>query len=156
MDTREGTPDFSEIAGRVESPYRWDDLKLPAKKLGALREICAYVRQRAMLGERSGFSRPGSAVRGITVLLLGPSGTGKTMSASVIARELVLELYRVNLAHVVSKYVGETEKNLARADESARNEWMRQQGLSFTGAESVWEFASVLSPVLSTILFDFL
>jgi SpoVK/Ycf46/Vps4 family AAA+-type ATPase len=100
-------PDFADLARRLDGACGWDDLVLPPEKLAALREICAHARQRAG--------------HGITVLLSGPSGTGKTMSAMVIARELGLDLYRVDLSQVVSKYIGETEKNLARLFERAEN-----------------------------------
>ena len=114
-------PNFADLAHRVDGAFGWDDLVLPAEKLGALREICAYVRQRALVGKSWDLSR--LAAKGVTVLLSGPSGTGKTMSASVIARELGLELYRVDLSHV-SKYIGETEKNLEHLFERAESTGM--------------------------------
>ena len=85
-----------------------------------LREIAAQVRQRARVSTRSGASRAKSARGlGISALFAGASGTGKTMAAEVLARELRLDLYRIDLSQVVSKYIGETEKNLRRVFDAA-------------------------------------
>lgn len=105
---------LERLARRIEPAVRWDDLVLPPPVLTALREVELRARHRErVLGEWR--MRPGGG-RGIGVaaLFAGDSGTGKTMSAEVIAAELGLELYVVDLATVVDKYVGETEKNLER------------------------------------------
>jgi hypothetical protein len=105
---------LERLARRVEPGVGWDDLVLPPLVLGQLREIAIRARHRErVLGEWR--MRPGGGRgRGVTALFAGDSGTGKTMSAEVIAADLGLDLYSVDLATVVDKYVGETEKNLER------------------------------------------
>jgi hypothetical protein len=114
-------PGLLRLATRVELSFTWDDLVLPAHVVAQLREICSHVRQREQVYHDWGFAARLGAARGIVVLFAGVSGTGKTMSAGVIARELGLELYRIDLATVVSKYIGDTEKNLARIFEEAED-----------------------------------
>jgi hypothetical protein len=97
----------------------WDSLVLPPDSLTHLREICGQVRQRARVLHDWGFDARLSTGRGLYVLFAGPSGTGKTLAAEVIARELDVELLRVDLSGVISKYIGETEKNLERVFEVA-------------------------------------
>jgi AAA+ superfamily predicted ATPase len=109
------------LATPVELVFRWDDLVLPAPVFTQLREICSQVRQREHVLHAWNFAARLGAARGIAVLFAGPSGTGKTMAAGVIARELGLDLYRIDLATVVSKYIGETEKNLSRIFEDAED-----------------------------------
>jgi MoxR-like ATPase len=104
-------PDHSLLA-RLPCPYSWDDLVLPAEIERQLRAFEDQVRLRWAVYEDWGFSRLTHLGSGIAALFGGPSGTGKTMAAQVIARSLGLELYRVDLAGVVNKYVGETEKKL--------------------------------------------
>ncbi len=106
-----------ELAGltqKVCPVYRWSDLVLPANAIDQLKEICQRVSYRHDVLERGGFGRKLSSGKGVTVLFAGPSGTGKTMAAEVIANELNLNLFRINLSTVVSKYIGETEKNLEK------------------------------------------
>jgi len=105
---------LERLARRVEPGVGWDDLVLPPLVLGQLREIAVRARHRErVLGEWR--MRPGGGRgRGVTALFAGDSGTGKTMSAEVIAADLGLDMYSVDLATVVDKYVGETEKNLER------------------------------------------
>jgi hypothetical protein len=107
-------PPLETLARKLAFPYRWADLVLPADQLGQLEELCARVRHRHCVYEEWGFGRKLAHGRGLHVLFAGPPGTGKTMAASVIANELGLELYRIDLAQVVSKFIGETEKNLER------------------------------------------
>jgi SpoVK/Ycf46/Vps4 family AAA+-type ATPase len=92
---------------------------LPERHLQTLREIAAQVRQRATVYQTWGFARKSPRGLGITALFAGPSGTGKTMAAEVLANELQLDLYHIDLSQVVSKYIGETEKNLKRLFDAA-------------------------------------
>lgn len=102
------------LADRIDADFDWDDIVLPAAARAQLEEIAAQVRHRATVYEDWQFARRLPRGRGVTVLFAGPSGTGKTMAAEVLARELDLDLYRIDLAGVVNKYIGETEKNLRR------------------------------------------
>ncbi len=93
--------------------YSWSDITLPAKALAQLREIRAQVKHRRTVYGAWGFDDKFGHGRGLCALFHGPSGTGKTMAAEIMARELDLEAYKIDLSTVVSKYIGETEKNLA-------------------------------------------
>jgi hypothetical protein len=112
-------PRLDDLAARIEPAARWDDLVLPEPQLATLREIALHVRHRTTVYERWGFAAKGSRGLGIGALFAGPSGTGKTMAAEVLANELRLDLYRIDLSSVVSKYIGETEKNLRRVFDAA-------------------------------------
>jgi AAA+ superfamily predicted ATPase len=103
-----------ELFTLLPCPYTWDDLVLPPVVQRHIAEVAAQARWRWAVYEEWGFERLCPLGRGITALFAGPSGTGKTMAAQVIARSLGLEVYRVDLASVMSKYIGETEKNLKR------------------------------------------
>ncbi|GAA2628240.1 hypothetical protein GCM10010307_17940 [Streptomyces vastus] len=105
---------LAELAQRITPHYAWDDIVLPADRMEQLREIANQVRYRALVYESWGFERKLANGRGLAVLFAGPSGTGKTMAADVVAHELGLDLYKIDLSTVVSKYIGETEKNLSR------------------------------------------
>ena len=107
------------LAQRIESRVEWDDLILPDAELATLRTIAAQLRQRATVYERWGFAAKSARGLGITALFSGPSGTGKTMAAEVLSAALRLDLYRIDLASVVSKYIGETEKNLRQVFDAA-------------------------------------
>ncbi|HEX5453990.1 MAG TPA: ATP-binding protein [Stellaceae bacterium] len=107
------------LAQRIDSRVGWDDLVLPDSELATLRTIAAQLRHRATVYERWGFAAKGRRGLGITALFSGPSGTGKTMAAEVLAAALRLDLYRIDLASVVSKYIGETEKNLRQLFDAA-------------------------------------
>jgi len=102
------------LAERIDPSATWDDLVLPHGHLELLREIARHVRHRTQVYERWGFADRSSRGLGITALFAGESGTGKTLAAEVIAGELGLDLYRIDLAATVSKYIGETEKNIRR------------------------------------------
>ena len=105
---------LGELAVKIEPRNGWNDVVLPENTLAQLREICSQVRHRhRVLGEWR-FERKLSYGKGLSALFAGPSGTGKTMAAEVIAGELQLDLYKIDLSVVVSKYIGETEKNLAK------------------------------------------
>jgi len=100
------------MARKLDPHYTWDDIVLPRQQLATLHLICTTVRQRPTVYGDWGFDRKLSSGKGMIALFSGPSGTGKTMSAEIIANELGLDLYKINLSAVVSKYIGETEKNL--------------------------------------------
>ena len=110
---------LGELAQRIESRAGWEDLILPEAQCSMLRQIAAQVRQRLRVYEEWGFAAPGGRGLGISVLFSGPSGTGKTLAADVLASALHLDLYRIDLSQVVSKYIGETEKNLRRVFDAA-------------------------------------
>lgn len=116
---REARPAFDGLAQLIEPFATWDDLILPAAQKQVLRTIVAQVRQRTIVCDRWGFGRKSSRGLGIHALFAGPSGTGKTMAAEVMARELSLDLHRIDLSALVSKYIGETEKNLRRVFDAA-------------------------------------
>lgn len=111
---REARAALAGLAERIEPRATWDDLVLPAAQKQVLKTIVAQVRQRGKVLEAWGFGGRSSWGLGIHALFAGPSGTGKTLAAEVLARELALDLHRIDLAALVSKYIGETEKNLAR------------------------------------------
>ncbi|MGW0809091.1 ATP-binding protein [Nonomuraea sp. NPDC002799] len=113
--------ELAALARKAERVSPWGALVLPEDALGQLRELCdRMARRRRVLGEW-GFGRTLALGRGICALFAGPSGTGKTMAAGVVAGELGLDLYEVDLATVVSKYIGETEKNLERVFSAAES-----------------------------------
>lgn len=105
---------LSELAQKIEPHYTWADIVLPPEQIAQLRELCAQVIHRTEVYEDWGFGQKFSLGKGSHVLFSGPPGTGKTMGADIIAGELGLDLYKIDLATVVSKFIGETEKNLAR------------------------------------------
>jgi ATPase family associated with various cellular activities (AAA) len=105
-------PRLEELAQRVISAAHWDDLILPTLQKETLRQIAAQARNRMKVYETWGFAAAGRRGLGISALFSGESGTGKTLAAEVLAHELDLDLYRIDLSAVVSKYIGETEKNL--------------------------------------------
>lgn len=112
-------PQLGDLAQRIEPIATWDDLVLPEAQVQVLHEIAMHVRQHSTVYETWGFSAKGSNGQGISALFAGASGTGKTLAAEVLARELRLDLYRIDLSSVVSKYIGETEKNLRRVFDAA-------------------------------------
>jgi SpoVK/Ycf46/Vps4 family AAA+-type ATPase len=105
---------LATLATSIKPHYSWKDIVLPADKLRQLREICQAIEYRSLVYDRWGFGNKLSLGKGLSVLFAGPSGTGKTMAAEIVAQELGLDLYKIDLSTVVSKYIGETEKNLAR------------------------------------------
>ena len=110
---------LDDLAQRIEPAAAWEDLILPSPQKNVLREVLANVRWRARVYDEWGFAAKGSRGLGIGALFAGASGTGKTMAAEVLAGELRLDLYRIDLSQVVSKYIGETEKNLRRVFDAA-------------------------------------
>ena len=114
-------PRLDRLAERIEPKAKWNDLILPKESLALLDEIASQVDQRSKVYDEWGFRRKMSRGFGISALFTGESGTGKTMAAEVIANKLRLNLYRLDLSAVVSKYIGETEKNLRRVFDAAED-----------------------------------
>jgi hypothetical protein len=112
-------PRLDQLSQRIDPVASWDDLVLPAEALGLLHQIAAQVRGRYQVYEDWGYAKKMTRGLGISALFAGESGTGKTMAAEVLANELRLALYRIDLSSVVSKYIGETEKNLRRLFDAA-------------------------------------
>jgi hypothetical protein len=110
---------LDELGRRIEPRAGWDDLVLPPAQLRTLHEITAHVRQRSVVHQDWGFDEVLRRGLGVTALFAGGSGTGKTLAAEVIAKELGLDLFVIDLSQVVSKYIGETEKNLRRVFDAA-------------------------------------
>jgi AAA+ superfamily predicted ATPase len=109
----QSTPILNDLARKIVPHYAWDDLILPEDPREQLREICAQMEHRHQVYETWGMGRKLAMGKGLMALFAGNSGTGKTMAADVIAGTLGLDLYKIDLSGVVSKYIGETEKNLA-------------------------------------------
>ncbi|MGD0989278.1 MAG: AAA family ATPase [Candidatus Sulfotelmatobacter sp.] len=105
---------LAALATRIKPHYVWSDIILPPDTIRQLREVCNAVEFRSIVYDEWGFDRKLSLGKGLGLLFAGPSGTGKTMAAEVIAGELGLDLYKIDLSSVISKYIGETEKNLSR------------------------------------------
>jgi len=105
---------LGRLARRIEPAVGWPDLVLPEGTVAQLREVAIRARHRSRVLDDWGMRPGGARGRGVTALFAGDSGTGKTMSAEVIAADLGLDLYAVDLSSVIDKYVGETEKNLER------------------------------------------
>jgi len=114
-------PRLVALTRRVEPRHGWDDIVLPPDAHTQLREICAQARHRSLVFGEWGFGRKLSLGKGLSALFSGPPGTGKTMAAEIIARELGLDLFKIDLSQVVSKYIGETEKNLDKTFAAAEH-----------------------------------
>jgi SpoVK/Ycf46/Vps4 family AAA+-type ATPase len=108
------TPPLEGLARHIDPRYGWDDIVLSVDGLAQLREMCARAKHQMTVLEQWGYGRKHARRRGTTALFAGPPGTGKTMAAEIVAGSLGLDLYRIDLSAVVSKYIGETEKNLER------------------------------------------
>jgi len=111
---------LSKLAKKIDPHYKWSDIILPSDQLQILREICNTLKYRALIYEEWGFDGKLAMGKGLNVFFAGLPGTGKTMAADIIAGELGLELYKIDLSSVVSKYIGETEKNLSRIFDEAQ------------------------------------
>ena len=107
-------PRLSSLARKIVPRYDWDDIVLPEDQVSLLHEIVDTVRGRPQVLETWGVGKKLASSAGVTALFAGPPGTGKTMSAEIIAHELNQDLYKIDLSTIVSKYIGETEKNLER------------------------------------------
>jgi hypothetical protein len=114
-------PRLDKLAQRITPKATWADIVLPQEQLRLLHHIADQIPQRSQVYESWGFRRRSSRGLGITVLFAGESGTGKTMAAEILANHLQLNLYRIDLSAVVSKYIGETEKNLRRLFDAAED-----------------------------------
>jgi hypothetical protein len=114
-------PRLDALAQRLDPKATWDDLVLPSEQTNLLLQISQQVAHRHRVYEDWGFAEKMNRGLGISTLFAGDSGTGKTMAAEVIANELQLNLYRIDLSAVVSKYIGETEKNLRRLFDAAED-----------------------------------
>jgi len=107
------------MAQRIPIGFQWSDLVLPRDTQEAVREVVRFARFRSFLLEDWGFAAKLPYGRGVSAIMAGPPGTGKTMVAQLLARELGYDLYRIDLSQVVNKYIGETEKNLAKIFDEA-------------------------------------
>lgn len=114
-------PLLNELAERIPLRATWDDLVLPEPQKESLKDIAIQVQYRKTVYEDWGFAAKSSRGLGISALFYGESGTGKTMASEVLANELQLDLYRIDLSQVVNKYIGETEKNLKRIFDAAED-----------------------------------
>jgi hypothetical protein len=103
---------LDRLATRTNAAFTWDDIILPARQKALLRHVCDRVRHGGAVYGDWGFGRKAVYGRGVRALFSGPPGTGKTMAAQVVANELGMEVYRVDMSALVSKYIGETEKNI--------------------------------------------
>jgi ATPase family associated with various cellular activities (AAA) len=110
---------LDELGRRVEPRAGWDDLVVGDRQRDVLREVVAHVRQRGTVHQEWGFESVLRRGLGVTALFAGPSGTGKTLAAEVLAGQLGVDLFVIDLSQVVSKYIGETEKNLRRVFDAA-------------------------------------
>ncbi len=119
--SRHARPSLDDLALRIEPAAGWDDLVLPDQQKNILKEIVAHVKNRNTVYNRWGFAAKGSRGLGISTLFAGESGTGKTMASEVLANELHLDLYKIDLSKVVNKYIGETEKNLKKIFDAAES-----------------------------------
>lgn len=117
----QGRRALNGLAERIESRADWDDLVVPESVLAILRDISAQVRNGWRVNNVWGWAEKNPRGLGTAALFAGPSGTGKTLAAEVLANDLSLDLYRIDLSQVVSKYIGETEKNLARIFSAAED-----------------------------------
>jgi SpoVK/Ycf46/Vps4 family AAA+-type ATPase len=115
------SPGLSSLARKITPRYVWQDIVLPADQLDILREIVATVRGRPVVLDEWGVGKKLTASNGVTILFAGPPGTGKTMAAEIIATALGLDLYKIDLSTIVSKYIGETEKNLEKIFSEAQS-----------------------------------
>ena len=104
---------LSSFARKIEPHYAWDDIVLPKNTKEHLKEVSGFIKYKGTVYGDWGFDKKLSLGKGLNVLFSGPSGTGKTMAAEIIAKHTELDLYKIDLSCVISKYIGETEKNLS-------------------------------------------
>ncbi len=118
---RQAVHRLGELATQVRPGYTWDDVVLPEAQKNLMKRACGHIRYRHLVSSRWGFARRVGYGWGLSILFAGSPGTGKTMCAQVIAHELNMEIYKINLSQIVSKYIGETEKNLRALFTEAKN-----------------------------------
>ncbi len=111
---------LSTLAQKITPRRRWSDIVLPPARLEQLGEVAGAIRSRSRVYDEWGFGRRLSLGRGVSALFAGPPGTGKTLAAEILATEMGLDLYKIDLSNVISKYIGETEKNLAKLFDEGR------------------------------------
>lgn len=111
---------ISALARKIESRYSWNDIVLPDDAKNQLRDVAGHIKFKGVVFSDWGFGRKLSMGKGLNILFSGPSGTGKTMAAEIIAGEVQLDIYKIDLSSVVSKYIGETEKNLSKIFKEAQ------------------------------------
>ena len=111
---------LDSLASRVTPAYGWEDLILPQDQIRLMQHACDHIRYGMKVYNEWGFGRRVTYGRGLSMLFAGPPGTGKTMAAQVVANQLHMELYKVQISQVISKYIGETEKNLRAVFQEAR------------------------------------
>lgn len=118
--TRSVNSEMGSKATKINCVYGWDDIVLPEHSKKLLKTACDQVRYRHRVYDTWGFAGKIAYGRSVSMIFTGPPGTGKTMAAQIMAAELGLDIYRISLANVVSKYIGETEKNLDEIFEKAK------------------------------------
>ncbi|MDF2520437.1 MAG: family ATPase [Clostridia bacterium] len=104
---------LSSLAQKIKPLYTWDMIILPSDQMSQLEEICSQVKHKSIVYGDWGFDNRLSLGKGLNAMFWGPPGSGKTMAAEVVANDLGLELYKIDVSQIISKYIGETEKNLA-------------------------------------------
>lgn len=112
---------LNTLAAPIKPAYSWEDLVLPEPEIKLLKSALTHVKYRHKVYTEWGFSKKAAYGRGLSILFSGPPGTGKTMAAQVITNQLHMQLFKVQLSQVISKYIGETEKNLRRVFTEAKN-----------------------------------
>lgn len=112
---------ISSLAIKIDPHYTWKDIVLPKDTKSQLKEVCGFIRHRGKVYSDWGFEKKLSLGKGLNVLFSGPSGTGKTMAAEIVANVVDLDIYKIDLSNVVSKYIGETEKNLEKIFNEAQS-----------------------------------
>jgi len=111
---------LGSLAIKIDPQYKWEDIVLPKDTKEQLKEVCGFIKHRGKVYSDWGFEKKLSLGKGLNVLFSGPSGTGKTMAAQIVANTVGLDLYKIDLSNVVSKYIGETEKNLEKIFNEAK------------------------------------
>ena len=127
--------ELTTLTQKISPIHSWSDLILPKDAVAQLREVCSQVVHRRHVLEEWGFGQKLSLGKGVNALFAGPSGTGKTSAAEIIAQELGLDLYKIDLSRVVSKYIGETEKNCDQIFRAAKRS---NAILFFDEADALW------------------
>ena len=111
---------LSNLATLVRPIYKWDDLVLKKEQKEILKQACNHIQYKHVVYEEWGFNKKRAYGNGVCVLFTGSPGTGKTMAAQVVAKALHINMYKVDLSQITSKYIGETEKNLKKLFDEAK------------------------------------